>query len=396
MFCVMSRTHCIRRPVFRSHLLLALVPAAVAINCGGSDDEVERGSLPPGYRGPATQSGNTANPAVNNSQTTETGSSSSSGATGNSSADPTGGGVNENGAQVTGGIDSNSMTDTQQGTDGGEQSTDNSTTNDGAGGSSMAGVDDTVTGAGGTGMEEQGAGGAGFGGEGQGDNTGNQDPPLGSAGCEGSFICDDFEGVNAGGSPDGALWSIVAGYNYNSGATPLVQVSAANSFSGSQALRVEQDALAGIFTTVPQTRFFVRAMMQVDAAPLGPVLMGLGGPDHNNELRFRIQNNSWATINVVPSDAVLPQAAREGNCPTCPSVPVNEWFCLEFFADDVTQSTTMWMDGVEIASSENGGSAWPTFPAQPTVRIGTMSLQGGGTGVWIDDVVIGPNRIGCD
>jgi hypothetical protein len=206
--------------------------------------------------------------------------------------------------------------------------------------------------------------------------------------------------VAAGGSPNPGLWSLVANYNYSTGPTPLVQVSGQNSFTGAQALRVESNGLAGVIALIPQKRFFVRARMQVDAAPLGPVLMALGGQDgnqdHDNELRFRIQQQSWATINIIPGDAVLPQAARNGNCPTCPSVRPNEWMCVEFFADDAAQDAILWIDNVEAARVSGGDGGWPPFPSSPRLRLGSMALQGGQTGVWIDDVAAGPERIGCD
>jgi hypothetical protein len=133
----------------------------------------------------------------------------------------------------------------------------------------------------------------------------------------------------------------------------------------------------------------------VDAVPLGPVFMGLG-TDQNAEIRLRIQGQSFATINVVPGDAVRPAGANGGGCPTCLTLRANQWFCAEMFVDDATRNATLWIDGVEAASVVNGDGGWSAQPATPAAFLGLMAVQGGSTGVWIDDVVAGPNRIGCN
>lgn len=223
----------------------------------------------------------------------------------------------------------------------------------------------------------------------------NQGSP-GGADCGSLLLCDDFEGVSAGSSPSPATWSLVAGYTAVE-QTNIVRVGTEQAHGGSQALRVDKDGLAGIFTAVAERKFFLRAFMRVDAAPLGPVLIGIGADTQpQSEVRFRVQQNSWATLNVVPGDAVLPQAAREGNCPTCPVVPVNQWFCVEFAVDADSREATLWFEGTEVATASEGVGGFPEMPNPIPVRLGTMSLQGGETGLWIDDVAISTTRIGCD
>lgn len=216
----------------------------------------------------------------------------------------------------------------------------------------------------------------------------------GPVGCDQLLLCEDFEGVAAGGSPDPAKWSLVANYTYDIASSDLVKVSSEKKRSGNQALRVAANGLAGAIAQVPAQTFYLRAYMQVDAAPLGPVLAGIG-TDHNSELRFRIQQNSWATINIIPGDAVLPQAAREGNCPDCPAIKPNEWFCVEMFVDGAGKNAGLWVNEVEVFNGSVSGD-FPTIGNPTRVRLGTMDLQGGSTGVWVDDVAIGTSRIGCD
>jgi hypothetical protein len=219
-------------------------------------------------------------------------------------------------------------------------------------------------------------------------------PPSGD--CAGQFFCDGFESVGDGASPTPALWTIIDGYAERD-QSANVQVSGDNARSGGQALRVASSGSRnGIRADLPQTRYFVRAFVMADAVPLGPVFIGLG-TDQNSEIRLRIQGQSFATINTVgPGDAVRPGAATSGNCPECVTLAANEWFCAEMFIDNATQNATLWIDEVEAASIVNGQGGWPVQPATPALFLGSMGLQGGQTGVWIDDVVAGPNRIGCD
>jgi len=220
-------------------------------------------------------------------------------------------------------------------------------------------------------------------------------PAAANANCPGQFFCDDFEGVAASAAPSAALWKIMASYAITT-QSANVQVSADNQHGGSQALRViGAQSRNGVIATLPQTKYFLRAWLQVDAAPRGPVLIGLGS-DQNSEVRLRIFNQSWATINAVPGDGVFPDGAKSGNCPGCVTLTPNRWFCAEFSIDDAARSATLWIDEVEAATIVNGQGGWVTQPAAPQMFLGSMGLEGGTAGVWIDDVVAGPARIFCD
>jgi polysaccharide lyase-like protein len=209
-------------------------------------------------------------------------------------------------------------------------------------------------------------------------------------------MCDGFESVAAGASPTSALWQVIADYSEQD-SSPNVQVSSMNAHTGTQAVRViSSGSRNGIVAQLPQTRYFVRAWFQVDSAPLGPAFIGLG-MDQNSETRLRLQGQSFATINTVgPGDAVHPGEANGGNCAGCVTIRPNQWFCAEMFIDEAARAATLWIDGTEAASIVNGDGGWPVQPASPSMFIGSMGLQGGQTGVWIDDVAAGPERIGCD
>jgi hypothetical protein len=220
-------------------------------------------------------------------------------------------------------------------------------------------------------------------------------PPAANTGCPGQFLCDDFEGVAAGAFITSATWQVIDGYAEDTQSANVL-VSTDQAHSGQQSLRVlGTGSRNGIVATLPQNRYFMRAWLRVDATPLGPVFIGLG-TDQNSETRLRIQGQGLATINTVgPGDAVRPGAATSGNCPECVPMPVNTWFCAEFSIDQATQAATLWIDGKEAASIVNGQGGWPVQPAQPNLYLGSMGLQGGQAGVYIDDVAVGTARIGC-
>lgn len=217
-----------------------------------------------------------------------------------------------------------------------------------------------------------------------------------NADCSELFFCDGFEDVNVGASPSAALWQVIEQYSPRA-QSPNVLVSSDNARSGSRSVRVVgQQSRNGMVARLPANRYFMRAWLQIDAAPLGPVFIGLGSSE-NSETRLRIQGQSRATINTVgPGDAVRPGAANGGACPECVTLVPNEWFCAELFIDNAAQAATLWIDGVEAAEIVNGDGGWPVQPATPAMFVGSMGLQGGQTGVWIDDVAAGPVRIGCD
>jgi hypothetical protein len=97
---------------------------------------------------------------------------------------------------------------------------------------------------------------------------------------------------------------------------------------------------------------------------------------------------------------VAPNTATSGNCPTCVAVP-SDWFCAEMLVDASARSATLWINGAEAASVlDNVGwhvaSTWPTFPTPTSVRLGFWGLGGAQATVWIDDVAVAEERIGCD
>ncbi len=219
--------------------------------------------------------------------------------------------------------------------------------------------------------------------------------PPSDTNCPGLFFCDGFEDVAAGSSPNADLWQVIDAYAPRD-TSANVQVSAAMARSGGQALRVlGSGSRNGIVASLPEQSYFIRAWLRLDSVPQGPVLIGVGA-DQNNEVRLRLWSPSLATVNVSQGDAVRPNGATSGNCPTCVTLVPDTWFCAEMQIDNATRSARLWIDGVEAANLPNGDGGVPAQPASPVVFLGSMGLQGGTTGVWIDDVAAGSERVGCN
>lgn len=355
---------------------LSLLAALVWLSCGSAEEsDVD---LPPSFVGttvnPAQQqSGAVANPSTQPAQANNPGNT--------AAQQPTAQASNERPQSA--------------GLDGNQQPTSNGQQNSGEQ------VDTEPQGAGGATGMDQGAAGATMTPEpSPPQNTGGSNmpaPEMGpvpppSADCGTALLCDDFEGVAAGNSPDPALWDLIVGYNPTQGQTDSVQVTTAQAHSGSQSVFVSGDnGRTGMIGTIAADDYHVRAWMFAESAPLGPVLAGFGS-DGNNEVRFRIWNNSWATINSTVGDDLVPQAARAGNCPDCPVVPAGQWFCMEYFVNNSAQTATLSIDGQEAAVL-NG--SWPNMPAEPQIFLGVMRIQDGAN-IYVDDVVASLNPIGCN
>ncbi len=134
-----------------------------------------------------------------------------------------------------------------------------------------------------------------------------------------------------------------------------------------------------------------RIRASLETPQLAVVVAGFGsGPQ--SEVRLRIWNNAWATIHSTAGDELEPRAALEGVCPGCVSIPAQKWFCARYLADDEARTATLWIDEREAATFTG---SWPSQPPAPEMFLGCMGLQGS-TNVYVDDVAVGPEPIGCD
>jgi hypothetical protein len=79
----------------------------------------------------------------------------------------------------------------------------------------------------------------------------------------------------------------------------------------------------------------------------------------------------------------------------------DQWHCAEYHIDDTNQSYTLWVDGEEEVSFENGAGNFDDSDMPSSyddVRVGWINYQDAPPGfvAWIDDVVFDDQAIGCE
>ena len=259
--------------------------------------------------------------------------------------------------------------------------------------------DGDASGSGGSGVASGGAtnnatGGGGTGGSGQGTGGG------GAVDCASLPLCATFDADALGAAPAG--FGVVLGYS-GSGSASNVAVTNTQSHSGTQSVKVAgASEIWGITYPNPGETFYFRSWLKVEELAGQPVIIGLG-PDLNSEVRMRlVKKGSAATHSIVANAAngdglSPPKSDGSAPCTDCVSLPT-DWFCFEMYVDKATQTLQFWVDGAQAVNLENNApwhssGTWPST-VQP-LRIGSMALEGGGATLYIDDVAIGPSRLGC-
>jgi hypothetical protein len=243
-----------------------------------------------------------------------------------------------------------------------------------------------------------------------------------------ALFCDGFENEPLG-QPPAAPWRNETG---TSGAS--VTVDATRAFSGQRSVHVFAPKGAayrrGYFAIHQNPVFpaaahemYGRAMMWLDAAPITPA----GKPDvhwtfiqgegrsaddtFNSLYRFGGQHQAglglmanYETTPPVKSDCWLHSAAR---------LPVQHWACLEWHFAVASNEMQLWLDGQELSdlhvldrpsSAETGclgteklKGEWLAPPAFQSLYLGWERYQEpeNDQNLWIDDVVISKERVGC-
>jgi hypothetical protein len=121
----------------------------------------------------------------------------------------------------------------------------------------------------------------------------------------------------------------------------------------------------------------------------------------NDEVRFGEIKGVIGT-NEVPSDNISPRMDRWGMGPV---VAANRWACIEvaFLADQAQHTLLAWADGVMVHSItapdqwQNGAlpANWMNGKFVEAI-FGWHSFSGVNTEVWMDDLALGTDRIGCN
>jgi hypothetical protein len=229
----------------------------------------------------------------------------------------------------------------------------------------------------------------------------------GSPGCKFAF-CESFENQAAGAPPDPAIWTrtspdlVVDGTRAAHGGSRSLHVPPMK--QGSHYIR-EKVTLATLGTSfygrlffwiekqpveIPATLYHWTLLEaeELDDFNMGKVLR-LGGHiegDGTNWLRFNFQTHmNPGETGLSDKKAVL---------------STGRWYCAEFYYSLPDNEARFWLDGVEDTTlhwkGPMGGYTFPTMLSW--MSFGWAEYQASVTPweVWIDEIAIDKNKIGCD
>lgn len=241
--------------------------------------------------------------------------------------------------------------------------------------------------------------------DGTGDGT-TGEPGLGCDNLD-LLVCEDFEGETLGGYPQG--------WDKRSTGTWLgntMGVADDDAYRGTQSLRIaggENGAqwlsyvggLGGL-ATEHWGRMFVRVQTPAPV-PQGGVLhgdmfeaRGPYGEGNTNSVRWGIVENTEGNFQWIYN--VQRSTDEFGSGTQYTYQWDGEWFCMEWHHDQVTQSATLWLDGVEVTDITQSADMNPEIPVYDDISIGWANYQSAMPEfvVHIDEVALDDARIGCD
>jgi hypothetical protein len=214
-------------------------------------------------------------------------------------------------------------------------------------------------------------------------------PPVIDTECPANaFFCSGFEGA---GFP--------AGTNNVVGGAPIPNafvLDDTEANSGQQSLLItpiEGFAYRVMAIPAPGQQFWVRLFVQVDvefgranhAGIFGASDSGLQ-QDHNGEVLIELSEQFGYMLTNIDDDTSLRPAVEM-------RLAANQWHCMEARYDGDAGQIEIFVEGQRIIN-ETRANARMTFR---TFRIGNMQYTStGGRSVWYDDVVLAPERVGCD
>ncbi len=155
-------------------------------------------------------------------------------------------------------------------------------------------------------------------------------------------------------------------------------------------------------------RFYVKLMTAlVDSHTTFAVVDGTGGGASGSTLtEVRMGGQfSYLVANLELNDAQRRSGGNAGDPERAPGVPLtaNTWYCMEILYDGITPSMRTWLNGNEIVNlAVLQASDWSSTPStaqwMPTMahlKLGWQSYGNSADTVFLDDVAVSHNRIGC-
>jgi polysaccharide lyase-like protein len=257
------------------------------------------------------------------------------------------------------------------------------------------------------------------------DDGGDTPAPQRFAGCTGALICDDFEAQTAASAPSGS-WTT----NQNGG---TVTVDTTRAFSGTQSVLASTPAAMAYKSAMARfdspllplasNSIYGRMMFYLESAPATSVhwtfIDGSGQVEdaagsYTAVYRYGGQlpvmgGTQFMANYETPDHYSTPGKGPSTDCyqqATGQLTPVGKWACAEWHFDGPTNSMQFWLDGREIQGLFMDGTGdgcgdqpndytW-IAPVFTRIQVGWESYQADeARSLWIDDVALSEERIGC-
>jgi hypothetical protein len=239
--------------------------------------------------------------------------------------------------------------------------------------------------------------------------TGSMTPPdPGTA-----FLVEDFDSSMVGMVPTG--WDNFVGYVKNNPQNPqgtalaLVDDTRAHSgmnsmhfHGGTTPVMITRPLAQGTNKLYVRAYFYMSQQLGQNEGLNHQTLIGIrkesGGA--NDEVRFGEIKGVIGT-NEVPSDNISPKMDQWGKGPV---VPKDQWACIEvaFLGDGAVHELHAWADGVKV-HSVTAGDQWQNGSMPDNwlegkfveVILGWHSFGGDDVDIWMDDLALSSEPIGC-
>ncbi len=227
----------------------------------------------------------------------------------------------------------------------------------------------------------------------------------------GVLFSESFENNAINSQPNG--WDNLLSYVHNASNSKTSNVYAlvddSQAYSGSQAMHF-RGGMTQIVRALPENtdHIYMRAFVRMDKQMGGVAgdnhehIMGVKSTmDANNEIRIG-QIKGVLGTNEVPTDNIAPTSDEwyAGK-----AMQANQWYCVEteLNADADYDTLNMWVDGelvhsITSDSDWNNGAMGPDWMADKFnyVMFGFHSFSANTPQVWMDDIVVSTEAIGCD
>lgn len=229
-------------------------------------------------------------------------------------------------------------------------------------------------------------------------------PGVSACGAEGVLLCDDFETAAVGGAPDSASWQVQV---FNQEGRVLIDNTQAH--SGSKSVYIDgtgSDSYRSVLitTSVPfparSNSFYARVFLRSKNA-MGEghsTYFGAGSADNQRMVRVGFQEYVLETNLIVPGTEYGLLSGPWDQPDQGVQLPAGQWHCVEAFFNGAQNELRVWFDDTEVTALHTknwnaGLSGWS--PQYARAWFGFETYHGEQDELWLDDIVVGTQRIGC-